>query len=90
MNQLLLILLTTFIAAHSQTCLNHKAEPVAWWVIIKVPPKVGKVGYGYYDSTMKTSKFIYYDSKVDSTNTPLTHTELQINSQNLEYVAWND
>lgn len=84
---LLLSLICTLLA---QSCLKANGEAVAWWVILKVPPKIGRIGYGYYDSTMKTSRFIYYDAKVDVGATAHTKTIDQINTQNLHHVAWND
>lgn len=49
----------------SQSCMNARGSAVAWWIIMKVPPKIGKIGYAYYDSTLKTGKFVYVDAKVD-------------------------
>ena len=54
-----------------------------WWVALKVPPKIGKTGFGYYDSTMKGAKFVYYDKKIDIGSTALTRTIDEINAQNL-------
>ena len=85
-----IFLLALSCLAFAQTCLKATGEPVQWWVILKVPPKIGKLGYGYYDSTMKTGKFVYYDAKVDLGTTAHTRTIEQINSQNLQRVAWND
>jgi len=84
------LLLFFLISLNGQTCLKSTGEGVEWWVILKVPPKIGKVGYGYYDSKMRTGKFIYYDSKVDAGATALTKTLELINNNNLEHVAWND
>lgn len=85
----LLLLVVAWVAA-AQTCLKYTGEAVAWWVVLKVPPKIGKTGFGYYDSTMRTGKFVYYDIKVDIGNTALTKTLELINSGALEHVAWND
>ncbi len=41
---------------------------------MKVPPKIGRTGFGYYDSTMKGGKFIYSDKKIDIGATALTKT----------------
>lgn len=57
---------------------------------MKVPPKIGKIGYGYYDSTMKSGKFIYVDAKIDAAGSLHYKTIEQINTQKLEHVAWND
>jgi len=88
--RILVAFLALACVALGQTCVKATGEAVQWWVIFKVPPKIGKTGYGYYDSTMKTGKFIYSDAKVDLGTTPLTKTFDQINSQNLQHVAWND
>lgn len=74
MVKLIVSLLLIISLAYSQGCLNAKGTTVAWWVVMKVPPKIGKIGYGYYDSTMKTGKFIYIDAKIDEGNTSLTLT----------------
>ncbi len=87
---LVIAIFAIIVLSNAQNCLKSNGEPVAWWVIMKIPPKIGNIGFGYYDSTMKTSKFAYYDVMVDVGSTPLTKTEEQINSQNLQYVAWND
>ncbi len=71
-------------------CLNSMGQPVSWWVILKVPPRIGKSGYGYYDSTMKSGEFIYLNNSVDLQISPLTQTLAVINQANLERVAWND
>lgn len=42
---------------YAQNCLNHNGNPVDWWVILKVPPKIGKSGFGYYDSSFKSELF---------------------------------
>jgi len=58
----------------SQSCVKYTGESVSWWVVMKVPPKIGKTGFGYYDSTMRSGKFNYYDIKVDIGSTALTKT----------------
>jgi hypothetical protein len=86
-----LILLTLLLAVTlSQTCIGQSGSPVEWWVALKVPPKIGKTGFGYYDSTMRTGKFVYHDAKIDVGVTALTKTIEALNSQNYEQVAWND
>jgi hypothetical protein len=57
-NNLVALLLLAGLAC-CQSCLNPIGQPVAWWVVIKVPPKTGHSGYGYYDEHMKTGQFIY-------------------------------
>lgn len=73
-----------------QTCIGQSGVSVEWWVALKVPPKIGKTGFGYYDSTMRTGKFVYHDVKIDVGSTALTRTIDEINKQSLETVAWND
>jgi len=85
-----LILFSLLYASLAQSCLKANGEVVQWWVILKVPPKVGRIGFGYYDSTIKTGRFIYQDAKVDVGTTAHTKTIDQINTQNLHHVAWND
>lgn len=58
----------------SQVCIGQSGSAVEWWVALKVPPKIGKSGFGYYDSTMKTGKFVYHDAKIDVGSTALTRT----------------
>lgn len=69
-----ILLLSLLCILMAQSCLKANGEPVQWWVILKVPPKIGRLGFGYYDSTMKTGKFIYYDAKVDVETTAHTKT----------------
>lgn len=84
------LLLVSLPLANTQACLNHLGSPVDWWVILKVPPKIGKSGFGYYDSTYKSGIFSYIPDHVDEGASGLTMTLLQINSFSLETVAWND
>lgn len=60
--------------AISQSCLSPTGQPVHWWIALKVPPKLGTEAYGYYDSVMKTGKFVYRREKIDIGETPLTKT----------------
>ena len=83
-------MLVLIVATQSQSCLKSTGEAVQWWVILKVPPKIGKSGYGYFDSTMSTGKFTYFDQKVDLTTTALTKTMGLINTEALSSIAWND
>ena len=66
----LLVLLAPL--ATPQSCISQGGKPVAWWVVLKIPPKTGHSGYGYYDSTMKTGSFLYYSNAIDKGTTPLT------------------
>lgn len=52
---LLLILSNTL----SQRCLGMNGEEVIWWTALKVPPKINKSGYAYYDSSMHTGRYLY-------------------------------
>jgi hypothetical protein len=45
-----LILALVCVQASALACLNQQGDPVEWWIIFKVPPKIGLVSYGYYDS----------------------------------------
>lgn len=74
----------------SDTCKNHVGTTVDWWVILKVPPKIGNSGFGYYDSTFTSGVFQFIPNHVDEGSTALTMTMHQINSMELESVAWND
>jgi hypothetical protein len=67
----------------SQYCKNKAGVNLNWWVIMKVPPKVGQSGFGYYDSTYSTGVFQYFSNLVDEGTTPLTLTLAQINENNL-------
>ena len=88
---LIVILLCLSMAkVEGMSCLNGAGEPVHWWIALKVPPKIGKSGYGYYDSALKTNTFLYLDSKIDEGNTPLTKTLASINADPVEHIAWND
>jgi hypothetical protein len=69
-----LIMLMLIAIINAQTCFGQLGTAVEWWLALKVPPKIGKSGFGYYDSTMKTGKFIYYDVKIDIGVTALTRT----------------
>ena len=50
----MILLLLLIVSAAAQGCLNHLGVEVDWWVILKVPPKIGKSGFGYYDSTYRS------------------------------------
>lgn len=80
---LALLVALIVISSHSQGCLNHLGNPVDWWVVLKVPPKIGNSGFGYYDSTFKSGTFQYVPNHVDEGATGLTMTILQINILNM-------
>jgi len=52
-----LIAIALIILAACQSCLSPNGTPVHWWIVLKVPPKIGIEAYGYYDSIMHTSQF---------------------------------
>lgn len=66
-----------------QRCLGRNGEEVVWWTVLKVPPKINKTGYAYYDSSIHTGTYIYDAAHVDVGTTPLTRTLLQINKMEL-------
>lgn len=84
------IVLQLVIGALSQYCLNSQGQIVDWWVILKVPPKIGSSGFGYMDSTSTGSVFTYMKMHADDPSTALYNTLNQINTFSLETVAWND
>lgn len=86
----IVLLLFVLEIIYAQACLKDNGEVVKWWVILKVPPKLGIITYAYYDSTMTSATFINNNRKVDEGATPLTKTIQQINDLNLQHVAWND
>ena len=86
----LFILLIQLYSAYTQGCLNHLGQAVDWWVVLKVPPKIGKSGFGYYDSTYSHYTFNYVPTHADDAATNLFATLQQINTFSLETVAWND
>jgi hypothetical protein len=71
-------LLTLYLTI-TQDCKNHLGASVNWWVILKVPPKIGKTGFGYYDSTYGSGVFQYIPEHVDEGATALTMTLHQTN-----------
>ena len=86
----ILIACVLLFTAHSQFCLNHLGQKVDWWVMLKVPPKIGKSGFGYFDSSFTHSAFSYESAHADDISTALFKTLSQINDFSLETVAWND
>ena len=63
----MIVLISAFVIFQVTTlsCMSQTNQPVAWWIVIKVPPKYGTNSYGYYDSTMKTGELQYHNSMVD-------------------------
>lgn len=78
------------LAVSSQYCFSREGEPMEWWVVLKVPPKIGNSGYAYYNSNMKTGKMMFYDENVDVNVSALTMTINAFNGNDFEVIAWND
>lgn len=74
----------------SISCLNNEGSAVDWWVVLKVPGKINKTGYGYYDSKYSSPKLTVYSNPPDQQFTAMWRTLDQINSLALQVVAWND
>lgn len=72
------------------TCINNEGIAVDWWVVLKVPGKLGKTGFGYYDSQTTVAKMGLRTNPPDQQNTALWRTLEQINTAGLQVVAWND
>lgn len=89
MIKLIVGLLLLFVA-NAQYCISQDGEPIEWWIVLKVPPKIGNSGFAYYDSNTKTGKMMFYDENVDINATALTMTIGAFNGNNYEVVAWND
>ena len=93
-NCFIMIVLYITIALVCQTtslsCLDQTGQPVAWWVVLKVPPKSGTNSYGYYDSNMKTGQFQYINAMIDLSKSALTYTFDSFNEKEYDRVAWND
>lgn len=85
----LLLLLLIVQYSKSQVCLGINGEPVTWWVQLIFPGKFSN-GFGYMDSTFRTSSLEIHREKADSIATALTRTLNQINNNNFDTVAWND
>ncbi len=77
------LLFLSLSAIGADQCKNHVGNRVDWWVILKVPPKIGNSGFGYYDSTFSSGVFQYIPNHVDEGATALTMTMLQINQMSL-------
>ena len=45
-----ILLVILILGSDSQYCLDNNGRPVEWWIILKVPPKIGNSGYGYFDA----------------------------------------
>lgn len=85
-----LTLVLLLLGAAAQSCLGQDGQPVGWWVLLKVPPRINATGYGYYDSRMASPQFLVYDADPDAPDAPLGATLLLINQMGLQHVAWND
>ena len=53
-----IVLLALILASASlQECRNKYGKVVEWWIVLKVPPKIGSHDYGYFDSMQQTADF---------------------------------
>lgn len=77
---LVLLGLLLLLQANADNCVNHLGLNVDWWVILKVPPKIGRSGFGYYDSTYRSGVFAYVPDHVDEGATALTMTMHRVNN----------
>ncbi len=66
-----------------QYCMNAAGEPVAWWIVLKVPPMIGDSGYGYYDSASGSAQLKYVSKTIDLDVSPLTQTLGLINKNKM-------
>jgi hypothetical protein len=87
---LLPVLAVVAIVTAAPTCLTSEGAEVDWWVVLKVPFKINKTGFGYYDSSMSTGKVRIYANPADEPFTALWRTLTQINTLGLQVLAWND
>lgn len=76
----------------AQACISNKGEVVDWWVTLKAPGKAG--GFGYYDAVMekagvKAFTVVKGKSFIDE-GTAVHSTLKQINTMDVEKLAWND
>lgn len=76
----LLLSFLYLLQVHADSCVNHLGANVDWWVILKVPPKIGRSGFGYYDSNYRSGVFAYVPDHVDEGATALTMTLLKVNN----------
>ena len=84
------LLLLFIAAATADRCLDNSGAEVAWWVMLNTPSSITNTSFGYYDSTMAQNEFVLYSQEASSEGTALGRTLLQINSINLQVIAWND
>jgi hypothetical protein len=63
--------------------MNAAGEPVAWWIVLKVPPMIDNSGYGYYDSATRSGEIEYVAKTIDLDVSPLTQTLSVINKNKL-------
>lgn len=71
-------------------CLNNKGEEVYWWVMLITPSSAPNIRYAYYDSNTEGSSFDLLTVDPSDPNSALGRTLTQINTNNLETLAWND
>lgn len=79
---LLLVCQLGFVQA-TISCLSNDGAAVDWWVVLKVPGKINKTGYGYYDSRHVANSIVVYSNPADQRLTALWRTLDQINTRNL-------
>lgn len=85
------MMLLSFVAiANATKCLNNKGEEVYWWVMLLTPNSISNVHYAYYDSTFVGSSFELFTQDPSEPTSALGRTLTQINTLNLETIAWND
>ncbi len=80
---LLILLVISLQLTQSQYCMNAAGEPVAWWIVLKVPPMIGNSGYGYYDSVTGAGSIKYVNKTIDLDVSPLTQTLSLLNKNKL-------
>jgi hypothetical protein len=84
------ILLLTFVAvSYTKTCLGIDGQPVVWWVQLIFPGKLNN-GFAYMDDRYAAPSFGIHREKADSVFTGIGRTLSQINTLNLQRLAWND
>ena len=85
-----LILLSIMSVFRCEVCLDNKGNAVSWWVMINTPKAILQAEYIYFDSSFTSSNFQMYTDQPGASNTALGRTMSQINSLNLQSIAWND
>lgn len=60
-----------------------------WWLKLIFPSNVPR-GYAYFDSTYAAPSFVINQNYPDSEFSPMTKTLSQINTLEMNSLAWND